>query len=57
MITPHIHTSAAINADFENMNFLSAKLMKMTMINIEIMVPLPNSRPLLAAVKKIPQRV
>src|ERR1700730_10883199 len=39
------------------MHRLPAKLTKVTVINIKIVFPFPDSRPLLTVVKKLPQRV
>jgi len=57
IVAPHVQTSAAINADFKEVNLLIAKPVKMTVVNIEVVEPLPNAGAFGAVVEKIPQPV
>src|SRR5262245_21049538 len=57
ILAPHVKATAAIDADLKDMDLLTAKAMEMPVIDVEVVLPFPNSGALFSIVKKIPQRI
>lgn len=43
--TPHVEAAAAIDADFENVDWFADKLGKMAIIDVKVVLPLPQTWP------------
>src|SRR3989344_2251191 len=57
IISPHLQTSAAVYSYFKNMNFLSNKCTKMTMIHVKVMIPLHDPMTAFTGKKILPKRI
>ena len=54
---PHPQTTAAEDADFSELDLLSPEFGKVSVVNLEVMPPLPDSRSGMISVKKLLQRI
>lgn len=54
ILLPHEQAATAIHPYFKNMNFPVYELLKISMINIEIMIPFPNARAAHQIVEMLP---
>jgi len=57
VILPHFQTTAAKDPDLEDADSAIPKSIKVSVVNVKVMLPLPDSRSLFVCFKKEPQRV
>src|SRR5215469_16181018 len=55
IIPPHLKAAAAINTDLKDMDLLAAEALKVAIIDVEIMQPLPDTVAFGAGIKKLAQ--
>ena len=48
---PHIQAATAVNADFQNVDFAPHERAEMAVVNVEVVLPLPDAGPSLCALK------
>src|SRR5262249_35611815 len=57
ILPPHPEASAAIDADFQQVQFSASELLQVTMVNIEVMIPFPNAWAFGVRIEVLAQRV
>jgi hypothetical protein len=57
IVAPHFKAAAAVNANFKHVGFATSETAEVSMVDVKIVIPLPNAATLPMAVEEIAQRV
>jgi hypothetical protein len=57
IVAPHFEAAAAVDANFKHVDFVTSETTEVSMVEVKIMIPLPNAATLPMAVEEIAQRV
>src|SRR5436309_2126584 len=56
VVSPHLQAAATVDADFQDVCIASAKTVEVAVVDLKVVVPLPNSAPCLMSGKISPER-
>ena len=57
IVAPHFEAAAAVDANFKHVGFAPSETAEVSMVDVKIMIPLPNAATLPTVVEEIAQRV
>jgi hypothetical protein len=57
IVAPHFEAAAAVDANFKHVDFATSETAEVSMVEVKIVIPLPNAATLPVAIEEIAERV